>query len=149
MTLVEILVVLALLGVMTGAVALSFGGAGRSNSTMNEAGLLVARLNRAADEVMLTATPMRFEWSGGGYYFQIAEDASDWARHPIRILGDDHVLPNGLRLQSEGNFRAMSVDVDLIPTPRQILLLQLVSDSGDMVELNFNGVNATVSEVGL
>lgn len=145
----EILVVLALLSVMTGTVALSFGGAGRNNSITNEADLLVARLNRAADEVVLTATPMQFRWSDDGYQFKIAENTSDWKRHPIKILGDNHALPTGLRLQSQRNLNTMIVDEDLIPAPRQILSLRLTSDKGDVIDITFDGVNATVPEVKL
>ena len=149
MTLVEILVVLALLSVMTGTVALSFGGAGRSNSITNEADLLVARLNRAVDDVVLTATPMQFNWRDSGYHFKIAENASVWERHPISILGDDHALPDGLQLQSQGNFSAMIVDADLIPNPRQILLLRMTSDDGDVINMTFDGINAKVSKAKL
>ena len=144
MTLVEILVVLALLGIMTGAVALSVGGIGRDNSAVQEAELLVARLNRAADEVALTATPMRFRWSEDSYLFEVAQDQNAWAAHPIAILAEDHQLPAGLRFT--GNATEVTVDSNLVPDPRALLLLQVTSNAGAVIDVAFDGINATLLE---
>lgn len=148
-TLVEILVVLALLGIMTGAVALSVGGIGRGNSAVQEAELLVARLNRAADEVVLTAVPMRFRWSENSYQFEISQDGDIWLPHPISILAEDHQLPAGLRFSGDTTMNAVTVDANLIPDPRKLLSLRMSSDGGGITEVTFDGVNATLQEVGL
>ena len=53
-TLVEVLVVLVLVGIMAGIVGLSIGTGSRGDIAKQEADLLVDRLNRAADDVILT-----------------------------------------------------------------------------------------------
>jgi len=146
LTLVEILVVLALLSVLTGAVALSFGAVGRGNSVVQEADLLVARLNRAADEVALTATPMRFTWRDDGYAFEVRKDEQNWSRHPVPILGEVHVLPAQMRLSSQQSGDAVTVGADLIVEPRQVLGLSMTTDAGAVVGVSFDGINAALVE---
>lgn len=148
-TLVEILVVLALIGVMTGAVALSLGALARGNSSLQEAELLVARLNRAADEVVLTATPLRFEWDDGGYLFQVAPDGANWQSHPVSVLGENRELPSGLRLLSDTPENNVIVDINLILNPRKVLILRMTSDDRDVTKIKFDGVNAVVQDAGL
>lgn len=145
-TLVEILVVLALVSVMTGAVALGLGSVGRENSVTQEAQLLVARLNRAADETILTATPMQFTWADDTYQFAIMSDGA-WVSHPVAVLSAPHVLPRGLKIRSADDATSVIVDENLLPDNGKGLDLRMSSDRGPDVTVLFNGVTASLLDV--
>lgn len=99
-TLVEVLVVLVLIGVMAGVVGLSLGPANRGSASAQEAQLLTARLNRAADEAVLSGSPVALIWTEVTYRFVVLDNAA-WVAHPIAVLGTPHELGNGLRFSGE------------------------------------------------
>ena len=99
-TLVEVLVVLVLIGVMAGVVGLSLGPANRGSTGAQEAQLLTARLNRAADEAVLSGSPVALIWTEVTYRFVVLDNAA-WVAHPIAVLGTPHELSKGLRFSGE------------------------------------------------
>ncbi len=102
MTLVEILVVLAIVGVMASVLGLSVSGGGRSADTLErEATLLSARLERAADSAALTGTPAGFTWDPEGYAFLSLQDGA-WGPHPDGILAAPHRLDRNVALSVAG-----------------------------------------------
>lgn len=122
-TLVEVLVVLVLIGVMASAIGLSVGASGRSDALNNQAVLLVARLDRAADDALLTGRSVRFQWDEDGYRFQQLVNG-DWQAHPLPVLGDDHKMGTSVRLAAaSGASGAWTIRPDLLPA----------SDSGPLV----------------
>lgn len=137
-TLVEVLVVLVLIGILASVVGLSLGGTGRFAGADREADLLVARLNRAADEVLLTAQDMAMSWDRQSYRFFVREDDA-WVPHPVPVLNALHVLPGDLRFDEAGS---ITVGPDMRPRDGEILTLRLRTD-GNEGTLHFDGLNAT------
>jgi general secretion pathway protein H len=140
-TLVEVLVVLVLIGVLTSAVALRIGSLDRGDNIAREAELLTARLNRAADEILITGSAMAFAWEPSTYHF-LLDDGMGKRVHPVKILGEPHQLPSGITLtadaQSTGEYVVSS---DLLPLSEGALHIQL--SGGDVVELiRFDGASA-------
>ena len=68
-SLVEVLVVLAIIGVMAGVGVLGLGAADRGARAEAEARRLADRLQLAADEVLVTGTPHALVWDAEGYRF--------------------------------------------------------------------------------
>ncbi|MCW3847448.1 prepilin-type N-terminal cleavage/methylation domain-containing protein [Sphingomonas sp. LB-2] len=68
-TLVEMLIVLAIIGVLAGAVALSVGSVTRAPSVEAEARRLATRLQAAADDAMLGDRTIAFTIEKDGYGF--------------------------------------------------------------------------------
>jgi general secretion pathway protein H len=103
MTLVEALVVLAIVGITTGATVLGLGSLGRGARSETEAMRLADRLQLAADEAIATAAPLALVWSAGGYEF-VAWDpiGGGWNPSRRRELGRRHDLPAALRLERPG-----------------------------------------------
>ncbi len=99
LTLVEMLVVLAIVGVMAGAVILSAGSANGHGPEI-EARRLAARLELAADETMVTGRPIAFLRDGKGYRF-VAWQAGRWQDDAAPAL-EPHKLPSGLRIEGDG-----------------------------------------------
>lgn len=93
MTLIEMLVVLAIIGVMAGAMSLGMGGASREEGLQAEATRLARRVQWAADGAMSGDRPVALVWDAHGYAFLtwngdhwVADDDEGFARH--RLPGD-------------------------------------------------------------
>lgn len=142
-TLVEVLVVLVLIGVMASAVGLSLGPADRGDSLDRETDLLLARLNRASDEVLLSGVPTAFVWGPDGYHFEIP-GSDGWVPHPVALLGEIHALSRAVDVgdtgYTEGRF---IVTADLLPQGGAPLDLILRDGAAARVAITFDGVNAT------
>lgn len=96
MTLIEMLVVLAIIGVMAGLTVLGMGGAARGANIESEARRLADRLQLAADEVMVSDRPIALAWDAKGYGF-LAWDGRGWRAEDGAAFAR-HALPAGLRL---------------------------------------------------
>ncbi len=138
-TLIEVLVVLVLVGVMAGTVALSVGNGGRGDVAGQQADLLVARLNRAADEVVLTGSPMRFDWTAQSYGFSVYQGDS-WEPHSVALLAEPHILPDRLRLGETSGSATLSADMRL--DDGKVLALELLWSGSRAEQITFDGINA-------
>ena len=109
MTLVEILVVLAIVGVMAGVVTLGVGAADRGMGVETEANRLADRLRLAADDVLVTRRPLSLAFDGEGYVF-VRGDAG--ATGVVDALAARHALPAGVRMVGLGVASPVSIDPD-------------------------------------
>ncbi|WP_448661325.1 prepilin-type N-terminal cleavage/methylation domain-containing protein [Sphingomonas sp. CJ20] len=95
MTLVEMLVVLAIIAVMAGAVSLGIGSVTRAPNVETEARRLATRLQAAADDAMLGDRLIAFTVEKHGYGFAtIAPDGTMIARRDDAL--GFHKLPSGM-----------------------------------------------------
>jgi general secretion pathway protein H len=142
-TLVEVLVVLVLIGVMTAVVGLSLGPSNRGSAAGREAQLLTTRLNRAADEAVLTGAPVALVWTDAAYKFLTLKD-DIWIPHPIAVLGTPHALDGGLHfggdLAGGGQFVVLA---SLRPAQGAALELTL-GDGAQVQTVVFDGATAQV-----
>ena len=101
-SLIEVMVVLAIVGVMTGATVVGIGALDRSGRAEAEARRLVDRLQLAADEALVAATPLALTWDARGYrFFGWNREAGAWEAAVFPALGLPHALPATLRLEAE------------------------------------------------
>jgi len=105
MTLVEILVVLAVVGVAAGAVVLGLGSMDRDTGVQIEANRFADRLRLAADDVLVAGRPLSVAWTPDGYAFQGADDLTD-------ALRDRHRLPDGVRMEGPEGPAVATIDPD-------------------------------------
>ena len=96
-TLVEILVVLAIMGAVTGAAVLALGAADRTATAESEANRLANQLTLAADEVLVTSRPLQLVWDEDGYSF-FASGAEAWEPYAGGSLAGRHELLGGAKL---------------------------------------------------
>jgi len=100
-TLIEMLVVLAIIGVIAGATVLGIGAATRGASVEAEAKRLAGDLQTAADTAMVDDTPVSMVWDDRSYAFVRGGDAT-MPRHRLAAgihmdMGDAHQpLPIGI-----------------------------------------------------
>lgn len=99
LTLVEMLVVLAIIGVIGGAAVLGLGGAARGATVQAEAQRLAASLELAADEAMVNDATLALSWDDLGYsVVRWNAEAKTWEPHLPGDLGTRHDLPAEIRL---------------------------------------------------
>lgn len=98
MTLIEMLIVLTIIGVATGAVTLGIGAANRKPSVETEARRLAARLQAAADDAMLGDRLVAFTAEPHGYGFATIGPQGKLAPRTDAALAP-HTLPAGIVLR--------------------------------------------------
>ncbi|TKD53117.1 type II secretion system protein GspH [Sphingomonas baiyangensis] len=96
MTLIEMLIVLAIIAVAAGAVTLGIGAATRAPSVESEARRLAERLQAAADDAMLGDAMLAFTAQEGGYGFA-RFDGRTWLPFEGEALAP-HSLPGGMTM---------------------------------------------------
>jgi general secretion pathway protein H len=95
LTLVEMLVVLAIIAVMAGAVSIGIGSVTRAPSVETEARRLATRLQAAADDAMLGDRMMAFTVEKHGYGFATIGANGQMVARTDDALGF-HRLPGGM-----------------------------------------------------
>jgi len=144
-TLIEVLVILALIGVMSGAVALSFSALNKSESVRQEVEFLAVKLRTASIHALTYGAPYKLVWSKNSYRF-FGLSQSKWVPHTVAELGRAHMLPSGLSLrisdtQQLGDEPSFVVGADLIPQPVRVLKLKL-SNAKTAWSVWFDGADA-------
>ena len=112
MTLVEMLVVLAIIGITAGASLLALGsGAGLDGRA--EARRLQSRMQLAVDEAMVRGTPLALQVGAREYAFLDWESATGtWRPSESTVLREIHRLPRGMTLASADGQRIVPLDAD-------------------------------------
>ncbi len=152
MTLVEILVVLAILGVMTGVTALALPSTTRTTTLTNEAELLASRLDVAAEQSLMSGRPAALDWGDGGYRF-LEWTGTEWTTHRNPLLGTHHHMGqsslNADRMAARDG--RMVIKADLSPPDTQaedgtgeaVATLRLRA-ADEEISLRFDGATAWV-----
>lgn len=96
MTLVEMLIVLAIIGVAAGAVALGIGSATRAPSVESEARAFAGALQDAADDAMLGDRMVALTVTDSGYAFASVEADGSIPRGTPQMRA--HTLPGGMAM---------------------------------------------------
>lgn len=103
-TLIEMMVVLAVIGVATGAAMMGLGN--RDNNAQTEAVRLARHLTLGVDEALITGRPLALVWDAKGYSFgqmpagQAEGGAESWPAALPAMLGQRHDLKQPLELAS-------------------------------------------------
>lgn len=111
MTLVEILVVLAIVGVMAGVVVLGVGAGNRGVGVETEANRLADRLRLAADDVLVTRRPLALAFDETGYQF-IGADGAVTPAEAVEALRERHEFDDGVWLMQADVASPAPIDPD-------------------------------------
>lgn len=99
-TLIEVLVVLALVGVATGTVMMTVGD--RGTRAEAEALRLSRHLSLGVDEALISGTSLALQWDAAGYSFVqmpiAGGDVRDWPAAELEVLALRHDLPATLQM---------------------------------------------------
>lgn len=138
MTLVEMLIVLAIVGVAAGGVTLGIGAATRAPSVESEARRFATRLEAAADDAMLGDRMVALTVDAGGYGFaRVAADGMIPTGTP-RI--DYHRLPAGVAMTLSAA-PPLVLGLDGVSKP---LTATLANGDGGWI-VRYDGLSATVA----
>lgn len=136
LTLIEMLVVLAIIGVMSSVAMLGLGSTGRGPSAQAEARRLTASIQLAADEAMVTDRPLALNWDGRGYGFvEWDSKRNEWEPHKVPDLGGRHQLPGDVSLTSQSSEPRM-------PIGDQAPVDFTVTTGSESWNVRFDGLNA-------
>lgn len=134
MTLVEMLVVLAIVGVSAGMVVLAVGGGRNDAAAQTEANRFADRLRLAADEALIAGRPLTLRMNPTGYAFEAGgAPVGEWAER--------HDLPRGVRLSARQ--AELLIDPDGAAPPATMT----VRDRREIWAVTFDGLNADVGRM--
>ncbi len=101
-TLIEMLIVLAIIGVMASVTVIGIGAASRGTSAESEARGLAERVRVAQDDALITGQPIALVWDEKSYDFQTWDKTSrHWKAGAVGGVDKRHDLPSGIRLSGE------------------------------------------------
>lgn len=127
MTLVEIVVALALVGVMAGIAVLSVGAADRGVGSETEARRLAARIALAADRALIEGQTLNLIWDEQGY--------------SLDESGTRHALASGIKLAGPTPAGAIAINAD-----SGVALASFTFQGGGAAwRVDFDGLNASAT----
>lgn len=131
MTLIEMLIVLAIIGISAGLVVLAVGGGRGDAAARTEANRFADRLRLAADEALIAGHPLTLTMNATGYAFEAGgASAGEWAER--------HELARGVRLSARQ--AELLIDPDGAAAPA----IMTVRDRDHAWLVTFDGLNADV-----
>ena len=143
MTLVEMLVVLAIIGVAAGATVLGIGAATRAPSAESEARRLAEEIQLAADDAMVTDRALALEWSPNGYRLVVLGDDGSVDGTPSSGPFRRHFLPNGMRLAVVGATSPAVLGIDGTGVPFTARL----ANATDRWSIGYDGLKAVARRI--
>jgi general secretion pathway protein H len=126
-TLIEMMIVLAVIGVATGAATLGLGALGRDDAAEHEARRLATAIGLGVDHALISGVAAPVAWDAQGYQIGAA---------------DRHVLSQGVtlaRLDGQGDATVLSPNAT---SPAVDFVLQ---DDAAIWRVSFDGLSADVS----
>ncbi|MCX7560529.1 prepilin-type N-terminal cleavage/methylation domain-containing protein [Sulfitobacter sp. F26204] len=143
-TLIEVLVVLALIGVSAGIVTYALPSGAGTRTLDQEAALLASRLNIAAERSLVGGHQYRLDWTAAGYNFAQWRDSA-WHKASTAPLNQDHTLTGSTLLTDRDGRRQgdLRITPDLLPAPQGGSRLQLEAGMFRRVVL-FDGAAANI-----
>lgn len=122
MTLVEMLVVLAIIGISTATAVLAMSG-GHDGNGQAEAERLLARVQLAADEAMIGDRSLALAVTPTSYAVMERSDAGlSWQPTRLNGLDDEHKLPAGMQLSVPPDGTLLPLDADTSGRPFAVTL---------------------------
>ena len=137
MTLVEMIVVLAIVAIIAGAAALGLGALSRAPSVEAEARRFADRLQYAVDETMMGGEERALVWDETSYGF-VLRDGRAWRPETGERLAR-HRLPGGMTLDAKGASPPALLGGDGIGMPFAVR----VNSAGGSWLVIYDGLNAT------
>ncbi len=142
MTLVEMLVVLAIIAVTASVSVLALGGDSNLRGQA-EARRIAARLQLAADQTMIDGLPRAMEITDRAYRFvQIDPASGEWAAIEDRVLAEPFDVPGDMRLRGADGQSIYPLGADGSGRP---FVLELDRD-GRRWTIAFDGVTARMEQ---
>jgi len=145
-TLLEVLVVLAIIATTVTVVTLALPGGASERGVTQEAELLTARLNLATERSLIEGRSFRMEWSADAYEFSELADGV-WQASTAETLPAVHDISRAVVLTDASGARRGDVVItpDLMPPSAGVLELSLSADTTQRA-VQFDGLTARLVE---
>ncbi len=146
LTLFEMLIVMAIIGIASGAAVMGTQVLTRDTRVQDEASRLAALLQVAGDEALVNGTPLVLEWSADGYAFRRwLGDGAGWGAALDGRLASFRALPAGLAL-ARGDGLAQAVTI--APGGMGAAVDLRLDGAGAVWTVAFDGVKAQAAPGG-
>lgn len=143
-TLIEVLVVLALIAVLAGSVSLGLGALTRDDRVARAAELLAARLQTVADAAVQSGTDALLVWDDRAYGFAVP--GPDGWTPAATAFPPREALPGGIRLSPGGFGQTRLIRADALPGGEPLALV--LADGAAEATVIFDGLTATAMQGG-
>ena len=151
LTLIEMLVVLAIVGIAAGVTMLGLNSADRDARAEAEAVRLARNLSLSVDEAIVGGTPLALIWDAAGYRFVAwSEAGADWQAAAPNILAARHDLRAPLELSVQGWDQPAPVLIaasGIGPALAFVIAPATTNDSPQWI-VDFDGFSATARPEG-
>lgn len=141
-TLVEMLVVLAVIGVAAGATMLGVNAADRGRRAEAEAVRLARQLTLAVDEALATGVTQALFWDARGYAFQ-RRDGAEWRSAAPPVLAGRHQLRAPVVMSGDSGD-----PVHITPGSNGPVVVLRMTGGGGPWQVRFDGFSATAMPDG-
>lgn len=142
MTLVEVLVVLAIVAISGAAIVLSIGS-DKGIDSRAAARRIQAQVQLAADQTMIADVPMALQLGKDGYRFvELSEETGAWGPSRDPALFETFTVPEGMTLTADATLLPIDVNGAALP-----FRLVLAGDAGRWV-IAFDGITARLAPEG-
>ncbi|QFT61973.1 hypothetical protein FIU91_03445 [Roseivivax sp. THAF30] len=141
-TLLEVLVVLALIGVSAGLVSLSVRPGDRADQAVRQdSELLAARLSIAVEESLVSGRAAALDWRRDGYSF-VEWREEDWRPHGNPRLAERQTVSRALSLAGDTGATEgrLTIGPDAAPPPGRTTIFRI----GARANVAFDGLSAYV-----
>ena len=112
-SLLEVLVVLALLATVSGATLVSFRASAREEQPRTEATILASRLSLAADEALVAGGLFSLHLDATGYNVDQAR-GDEWIPYSDEMFGARHEVPKEISMRVEGDSERVRIRPDAL-----------------------------------
>lgn len=140
LTLFEMLIVMAIIGIASGAAVMGTSVLTRDNRVRDEATHLAVLLQVAGDEALVNGQPLVLEWSEGAYGFRRWQgDGTGWVAARDARLASLRVLPSGLVLMRQDG---QAGPVSIAPGGMGSAVTLQLDGAGALWSVAFDGLRA-------
>lgn len=140
LTLIEMLVVLAIVGVMSSLAVIGLGSGGKEQNVQSEAQRLALSLQAASDEALTSDTPIIFRWDSRGYELTPAPLDSRSRREVTSSPVSRHQFSQNVTLSVAGAESPV-----VLGDPATPLLDIVLASEGVRWRVEYDGLNAVAT----
>lgn len=140
LTLIEMLVVLAIVGVMSSLAVIGLGAGAKEQNVQAEAQRLALSLQAASDEALTSDNPLIFQWDARGYELTSSGPQAGAAGDASSATANRHQLPENVTISVAGGEPPVLLGDRSMPS-----LAIVLASEGIRWRVVYDGLNAVAT----
>lgn len=139
LTLIEMLVVLAIVGVMSSLVVIGLGAGAKEQNVQAEAQRLALSIQAGSDEALTSDNPVLFHWDERGYEITLSGLQADAPEAPSSTT-QRHKFPEEVTVSARGGKSPVRLG-----DPEMASLAIVLASQGTRWRVEYDGINAVAT----